>query len=102
MFERLWKTEPARLVSTVTAVLTALFGVVAAFGLPVSEGQQNAILGAVTPIVAAIFLMGEIIRGQVYAPDTVEDIKESAEKAVVKAYKATPGIDPLPKIEKAA
>lgn len=74
MLERLWKTEPARVVSTLTALLTALIGVAVAFGLNVSEPQQNALLGAIAPIVAVIFLMGEIIRGQVYSPDSAEKI----------------------------
>jgi hypothetical protein len=102
MLERLWKTEPARVVSTVTAMLTALFAVVAAFGLDLSDAQTNAILGAVAPIVAAIFFMGEIIRGQVYAPETVEQIKDQAQATVDAAYVANPAFDPKPTIDKQA
>lgn len=91
MLERLWKTEPARLVSAITAALTAIFSVVAAFGLPISDAQQTAILGAVAPIVAAIMLAGEIIRGQ------VTPVKKAQDK-IDAAYQATPGQEPKPRL----
>ena len=85
MLERLWRTEPARVVSTVTAFLAALFAVLVAFGIDLSEAQQDAILGAIAPVVAVIVLMGEIIRGQV-AP------VETANERILEAQQQLPGV----------
>lgn len=62
-------TEPALTVGAVTGFVTALLGLAVAFGLPVTDGQQAAILGitaTLAPLVAAWF-----IRSRVYAPATV-------------------------------
>lgn len=62
-------TEPALTVGAVTGFVTAVLGLLVAFGLPVTDGQQSAILGitaVLAPVVAAWF-----IRGRVYAPQTV-------------------------------
>lgn len=63
--------EPAVVVSTVTAFLTALFAVAVAFGLDLAPERQRAILAAVAPCVAIIFLVGPLVRRFVYAPATV-------------------------------
>jgi hypothetical protein len=75
------KTEPAVLVSTVTALLTALIGFGAAFGLDLSEDQRNAVIGVVSPAVAVIALIGPVIRGMVYSPESTQKLVDAAEKA---------------------
>lgn len=50
--------EPLLTRSTVVAVVTTLLAVLTAFGLPISDTQQNAVLGAVgviAPIVLALW-----------------------------------------------
>ena len=66
--------EPAIVVSTVTAFLTALFAVAVALGLDVTPERQRAILAAVAPCVAIIFLVGPLVRRFVYAPATVAEL----------------------------
>jgi argininosuccinate lyase len=72
------RTEPAVVISTVTAVLTALITLSLAFGLDISKERQDAILAAVSPVVAVIFLMGPIIRTFVFSPATTEKLVQSA------------------------
>ncbi|MFV2087073.1 hypothetical protein [Micromonospora sp. LOL_021] len=63
-------TEPLWSVGGVTAAVTALLGVVTAFGLPLTEAQQAAVLGlaaVVAPLIVAL-----VGRARVYAPATVE------------------------------
>lgn len=65
--------EPAVSVGLILTAITSLFAVGVAFGLPITDDQQTAILGlvaAVAPIVAAV-----LIRGKVYSPATVDRIK---------------------------
>lgn len=69
------RREPAFVVSTITAFLTALFAVAIAFGVDLSPEKREAILAAVAPCVAIIFLLGPLIRRFVYAPATVETIE---------------------------
>lgn len=68
------KTEPAVVVSTVTALLTALLGFGAAFGLDLSDAQRNAVIGVVAPAVAVIALVGPVIRGFVYSPSSTQEL----------------------------
>lgn len=75
-------TEPARIVGTLGAVVSALLVLLAAFGLDVTADQQAAILGLVA--VAAPIAVGFLIRGKVYAPATVERLT------------ALPPVDPSP------
>lgn len=61
--------EPLISVGGITAVVTALLAAFVAFGLPISDGQQAALLtlvGVLAPIAAALWG-----RGKVYAPATV-------------------------------
>ena len=83
--------EPAVIVSTLTAFLTAAIGLVVAFGMDVTDDQKNAILGVLAPAVGLILLVGPVIRGLVFSPNTVRDKVEDA-------YTATPGIDPKPEV----
>lgn len=73
--------EPAIIVSTLTAFLTALIGGAAAFGLDLTDAQRTAVLSAVAPAVAVIFLIGPIIRTFVFSPDTTQKkVSEAAQK----------------------
>lgn len=66
------KSEPSVIVGTVTAFVTALIGLLVAFGLDITEDQKNAILGmtaVLAPIIAAV-----IIRGKVFSPATVDQM----------------------------
>jgi hypothetical protein len=61
--------EPLITVGTITAVVTAVLALVVAFGAPVSDTTQAAILAAVAvlaPIVVAL-----VGRGTVFSPATV-------------------------------
>lgn len=64
----LWKSEPARVVGFVTAMLA----VCASLGLPITDDQQVKIIAAVA---AALFLLGsaEVTRAQVFSPKTHAD-----------------------------
>lgn len=62
-------SEPLVTVGTITAAVTAVLAMLIAFGLPVSDDQQTAILGVVA--VAAPLVVAAIARGRVYAPATV-------------------------------
>ena len=57
-------SEPLWSVGGITAAVTALLGVVTAFGLPLTEAQQAAVLA---PLIVAL-----VGRARVYAPATVE------------------------------
>jgi hypothetical protein len=87
------RTEPAVVISTVTAVLTALIGTGLAFGLNISDDQQNALLGSVAPLVGVIFLIGPVIRTFVYSPATTEKLVKSATRK--EQAGETPPVPPL-------
>lgn len=70
------QTEPARLVGSITAGVTAVIALLVAYGFDISQEQQVAILGVVAvlaPIVAAL-----ITREQVYSPATTARIANEA------------------------
>lgn len=62
-------TEPLFTVGTITAAVTAVLALLVAFGLDLSDGQKQAILGVVA--VAAPFIVTAWGRRRVYAPATV-------------------------------
>ncbi|MBM0275313.1 hypothetical protein [Micromonospora tarensis] len=62
-------TEPLFTVGALTAAVTAVLALLVAFGLPVSDDQQAAILGVVA--VAGPLVVAALARGRVYAPATV-------------------------------
>lgn len=63
-------SEPLWSVGGITAAVTALLGVVTAFGLPLTEAQQAAVLGLAA--VLAPLTVALVGRARVYAPATVE------------------------------
>ena len=57
------KNEPAITSGSVTALVTALVGLLVAFGVPLSTEQQTAIIGLVAvaaPIVAALLIRRKV------------------------------------------
>lgn len=83
--------EPARIISIITAFATAVLGLIAAFGLDVSDSQRNAIIGVIAPTVTMIVVAGELIRSQV-TPTT------KAEQKITEAFHADPSTDQRPKL----
>ncbi len=83
--------EPARIISIITAFATAVLGLIAAFGLDVSDSQRNAIIGVIAPTVTMIVVAGELIRSQV-TPTT------KAEQKITEAFFKDPAIDDKPKL----
>ncbi|MEU7617174.1 hypothetical protein AB0B27_13920 [Micromonospora rifamycinica] len=67
-------TEPLLTVGSLTALVTAVLALVVAFGLPVSDAQQTAILGVVA-VVAPLVVMA-VGRGRVWSPATVARLVE--------------------------
>lgn len=84
------KNEPAVLISTITAFLTALIGFGAAFGLNLDDSQRNATISVVAPAVAILFLIGPIIRSFVYSPTTVQKKVDAAQSEGAKGETPTP------------
>lgn len=70
--------EPAIAVSTVTAFLTAILGMGAAFGLDLSEEQRTAVISVIAPTAAIIFLIGPVIRQTVFSPRTAQSLVNRA------------------------
>jgi len=62
-------TEPLVTIGAITAAVTAVLGLLVAFGLPISDDQQARILGVIA--VAAPFVVAFWGRQKVYAPATV-------------------------------
>ncbi|MGI8406228.1 MAG: hypothetical protein ACR2OE_15965 [Thermomicrobiales bacterium] len=63
--------EPSAIIGTIVAIVTAALALLVAYGFDVSQERQTAILGFVSviaPLVAAV-----VIRGNVFAPQSVEN-----------------------------
>jgi len=67
--------EPTALIGAISAAVAAILGLAAAFGLPLTDGQQNAILTAIAPVVVIIVIATAAIRSKVYSPASVDAIK---------------------------
>ena len=78
--------EPAAIVGTITAIVSALLVFAKAFGLSITEDQQDAIRGLVA--VAAPLVAGLVIRSFVTPTERAQD-------RIDEAYIAQPG-DPKP------
>jgi hypothetical protein len=70
--------EPAVIITAVTAFLTEVFGLCVAFGIHISDVQQNAIIATVTALAALIALLGPVIRQFVYSQHSVNIITQNA------------------------
>lgn len=62
-------SEPLWSVGGITAAVTAVLALVTAFGLPLTDAQQAAILGVAA--VAAPLVVALVGRGKVFSPATV-------------------------------
>ena len=75
------KTEPAVLISTITALFTAAIGCAIAFGIDISKEQQDAMLKMLGAMVSVLLILGPVIRTFVFSPRTVEEkVDEAAQK----------------------
>lgn len=86
------RTEPAAIIGGITAFVTALLGLLVAYGVDVSQQQQTAILG-VTAVVAPL-LASLVIRYNVYAPASVERIADQQYAAGTPPTEPQPGVPP--------
>lgn len=86
--------EPAITVSTVTAFVTAVIGLLIAFGMDISEDQRNAILGVIGPAFVVILALGPIVRQFVYAPKTVKQIANQQYDAGKPPTESQPEVPP--------
>ncbi|RAN92669.1 hypothetical protein GAR05_06161 [Micromonospora saelicesensis] len=62
-------SEPLFTVGALTAAVTAVLALLVAFGLPISDDQQAAVLGVVA--VAGPLAVAALARGRVFSPATV-------------------------------
>jgi argininosuccinate lyase len=76
--------EPAVIISTLTAFLTAAIGFCLAFGLDISEEQQDAVIKMVAAMVTTIAVLGPVIRQFVFSPKTTQQLVNKAEEAGIK------------------
>lgn len=81
--------EPLITVATVTAAVTAILALLTAFGIPLSEQQQTAILGVVA--VAAPLAVGLLARSQVTPNAKVVEVDDNG---VVRAGEASDVLAP--------
>lgn len=61
-------TEPTRIIGYVTTAVTALIGLLVAFGVDISDEQKNALLTAIGAFVPVAIVMVELIRNFVVSP----------------------------------
>ena len=73
--------EPAVIISTITAFLTAAIGLGLAFGLEISEEQQDAMLKMLAATVTLLAAIGPIIRTFVFSPKSTQELVSNAEQA---------------------
>ena len=76
--------EPAVIISTLTAFLTAAIGLGLSFGLNISQEQQDAMLRMLAAMVALIALLGPVIRQFVFSPRSTQQLVNKAEEAGIK------------------
>jgi hypothetical protein len=56
------RSNPVIIATSITGVVTAVLGALAAFGLDISSGERDAILACIVPIVGALFVLGPIVQ----------------------------------------
>ncbi len=84
------RSESAVIITTVTAFIVQLFGLVALFGLQLPEDIRTTIIAIVEPTVLLIFFIGPVIRATVYSQASVE--KMAVGGSVVSVDPSTPGV----------
>ncbi len=70
--------EPALTAGTLSAFVAALIALAIAFGLEITQEQQNAILGLIPILFGVIIAVSAIIRGLVFSPKTVQRLELEA------------------------
>lgn len=75
------KTEPAMIITALTAFLTAAIGLGLAFGLNISQQQQDAMLKMLAAMVTLVAALGPIIRTFVFSPNTTQKLVDNAGQA---------------------
>lgn len=70
------KTEPAAMVASITAAVTAVLALLVAYGFDISQEQQVAILGVAA--VLAPVIAGIVTRSKVYSPATTQKLANEA------------------------
>lgn len=70
---QLARNEPALTVATLTALATAMIGLLVAFGVDISDAQRDAILGFIAAAFPIIILLGGTIRQFVSPAYKVDD-----------------------------
>lgn len=81
--KKMLREEPARLTASIVAAVGAVLALLVAFGVPVTDTQQSAILSVATIVLP--LLTGFVIREQVYAPATVKKIAVDAKVDALEA-----------------
>ena len=85
------KTNPAIIVTSITALITAACTLIVAFGTGMTPDQKQAIIGVGAALSAVIAALGPIIAQVVVSPQT-------AANAVVMAKQDTSGTNEVPAI----
>ena len=65
----------------VTNLVAALIALAVAFNAPITQGQQQAIMGLVGAIVAIFFGGALVARSKVYSPETMKRLVGEAQEA---------------------
>ena len=76
--------EPAVIITTLTTFLTAAIGLGLAFGLDISQEQQDAMLKMLAAMATVIAVLGPVIRTFVFSPNSTQELVNKAEEAGVK------------------
>ena len=75
------KTEPAMIITSLAGFLTAAIGLGLAFGLKISQEQQDAMLKMLAAMVTLVVALGPIIRTFVFSPNTTQKLVDNAGQA---------------------
>lgn len=70
------QSDPAGLYGSLAAVLGAILALLTAFGVPLTQTQEEAILGLF--VVAGPLVTAWLIRRKAWAPDSVESVTREA------------------------
>lgn len=76
--------EPAVIITTLTTFLTAAIGLGLAFGLDITEEQQDAMLKMLAAMATVIAVLGPVIRTFVFSPNSTKELVDKAEEAGIK------------------